>query len=135
MEAVVPSLRRGSVRPWWKGVSPAGFTWDVHRVGAYLRHEPADGGYLYSGVEGCGYSTSQWMLSPCGLPEVAPVLVMIVKNGVPMAEADNKRLDGDQYGMLVLTHDLMQIGHVVTNGPRHCFKALIPALDAYFTES
>jgi hypothetical protein len=134
MKVVVPHEGRGSSRPWHRGVSPAGWTWDVYRVGAYLGNEPSDGGYLYSGVEGCGYSTGQWLLSPHELSEVEPVLVTLVKNGEPLPEEDNKRLSGDQYGMFVLSPDLMQIGFVVANGPRRCFVALIPSLDAYFTK-
>ena len=130
VRVITPQGRRASVRPFWHGASPGGRTYTTARVGAWSADEPVDDGvWLFAGTAEVGYSCGAFLVSPRDAEYDTAVLVRTTKIGVPDAEGS---LSTTHFVMDVLSPDGHSLGSVQASGPRDCWRALVPAVDAYF---
>jgi hypothetical protein len=130
VRVITPQGRRASVRPFWHGVSPAGLTYTSARVGAWSADAPIDDGvWLFAGTVEVGYSCGAFLVAPRDAEHDTAVLVRTTKIGVP--EVDGQ-LETTHFVMDVLSREGHSLGCVQASGPRDCWRALVPAIDAYF---
>jgi hypothetical protein len=95
-----------------------------------MNDEPGSGWWLYSATPQVGYSIGAFLMAPTdGDPDVA-ILVRTTKVGVP--SADGVDLSARRLVMDALSPEGHPLGVVQADGPRACWLALVPAIDAYF---